>query len=468
MLFYPREAVPRMNIVFLFSDEHTSTAMGNSGHPIVRTPHLDRLASQSYTFDNAYCNSPLCTPSRLSMLTGRYPHQIEAWDLGVIANQHHQTWGHYLAVAGYETVLCGRTHFNGHDRLMGFSHRLLDDLPFWYNTSGHPPHRTIDERRGSNSHVAECGPGEHAHTGYDQRVTELALDFLHQKATTSDNQPFLMYCGFMHPHFPLIAPAEFFSWYDPEKLKLPPSWNQALQNQHPIIQHLRWAWRNDVPPSEATVRRATAAYYALVSSLDTQIGRLLAAIDASPLRKNTVVIYTSDHGEMAGHHGIWQKQCFYQPSVKVPLMLRLPSNNCQSEVGKITQNVSLVDILPTLLDIGGLEKPSDLPGHSLLEIARHQPNQTNRAVFSEYHHMGMLSAGFMLKRGHTKLCHYVGHQPQLFDLTNDPAEDDNLATKPEMADTLDNMEKALRDICDPQQIDERAKLNQAARRAAPL
>ena len=316
-----------MNILFLFSDEHAGSVMGNSGHPVVRTPCLDRLAGQSYTFDNAYCDSPICTPSRLSLLAGRYPHQIEAWDLGAIADARYKTWGHYLAEAGYETVLCGRTHFNGPDRLMGFSGRLLDDLPFWHNESGRPPRRTADERRGSNSHVAECGPGEHAHSRYDVDVTELALEFLREKAAAPDEKPFLLYCGFMHPHFPLIAPPEFTFWYEPDTLELPATWNEPLEAQHPVIRHLRLAWRNGVPPPEATVRCALASYYALVSSLDAQIGRLLDAIDTSPLRENTLVIYTSDHGEMGGQHGIWQKQCFYEPVVRVPLMLRLPSSD---------------------------------------------------------------------------------------------------------------------------------------------
>ena len=172
-----------MNIVFLFSDEHAGSVMGNSGHPVVQTPHLDRLADQSYTFDNAYCNYPICTPSRLSMLTGRYPHQIEAWDLGAIADRRYETWGDHLTEADYETVLCGRTHFNGTDRLLGFSHRLLDDLHRWRHTTGRPPRRTSDARRGSNSHVAECGPGDHEHTRYDRNVTDLAVDFLREKAS---------------------------------------------------------------------------------------------------------------------------------------------------------------------------------------------------------------------------------------------------------------------------------------------
>ena len=366
-----------MNIVFLFSDEHAGSVMGNSGHPVVQTPHLDRLSEQSYTFDNAYCNYPICTPSRLSMLTGRYPHQIEAWDLGAIADRRYETWGDYFAKADYETVLCGRTHFNGTDRLLGFSYRMLDDLHRWRHTTGRPPRRGPDARRGSNSHVTECGPGDHEHTRYDRNVTDLAVDFLREKAASSDEKPFLLYCGFMHPHFPLIAPPEFYSLYDPDTLELPETWNERLESQHPIIQHHRWAWRNDIPPPEATVRCALAAYYALVSALDAQIGRILEAIDTSPLREDTVVIYTSDHGEMAGHHGIWQKQCFYEPAVKVPLMLRLPSG----ETRRVAQNVSLVDVLPTLLEVAGLETPSDLPGDSLLEIARNQPVKQRAPFF---------------------------------------------------------------------------------------
>lgn len=449
-----------MNIVFLFSDEHTGTALGNSGHPVVRTPNLDRLSEQCYTYDNAYCNYPICTPSRLSMLTGQYPHQIDAWDLGAILDRQHKTWGDYLKDVGYETVLCGRTHFNGKDRLLGFSDRLLDDLPRWRHTSGRPPRRTADARRGSNSHVAECGPGDHEHTRYDREVTDLAADFLQRKATSLSDKPFLLYCGYMHPHFPLIAPPEFYSWYDPDTLELPDTWNEPLESQHPVIQHHRWAWRNDIPPPEDIVRCALASYYALVSCLDAQIGQILDAIESSQLSENTVVIYTSDHGEMAGSHGIWQKQCFYESAVKVPLMLRLPSK----ETGRVKQNVSLIDVLPTLLEITGLEKPAELPGESLIEIARNQQHKTTRTVFSEYHHMGMLNAGYMLKRGDYKLCHYVGNQPQLFNIDIDPLENSDLALNPDYAEIRSTLEDALYEIVDPESEDARAKENQQMRR----
>ena len=250
--------------------------------------------------------------------------------------------------------------------------------------------------------------------------------------------------------------------YDPDALELPATWNEPLESQHPIIQHHRWAWRNDIPPPEAVVRCALASYYALVSSLDAQVGRILQAIDTSSLAEDTVVIYTSDHGEMAGHHGIWQKQCFYEPAVKVPLVLRLPSG----ETRRVAQNVSLVDVLPTLSEIAGLETPPDLPGDSLLEIARHQADATTRTVFSEYHHMGMLNAGFMVKHGDYKLCHYVGSEPQLFNVATDPLEDNDLASKPEYAVKRSEMEVVLRAIVNPDLEDARAKENQRMRRLA--
>jgi choline-sulfatase len=448
-----------MNIVFLFSHEHSAAAMGNAGHPIVRTPNMDRLAEQSTVFDNAYCTSPICTPSRLSMLTGLYPHQIEAWDLGAIADpDRHQTWGHYLQ--DHQTVLCGRTHFNGLDRRLGFSDRLLDDLPKWNNTSGRPPQRGSGARRGSNSHVAECGAGYHPHSSFDALAADLAVQYLDGKASATDASPFLLYCGFVLPHFPLIAHPDYYDLYDPRAVTLPDSWNEPLDQQHPIIQHLRCSWRNETPPPEEVVRCATASYYALITYLDEQVGRILHAIDESSLRENTVVIYTSDHGEMAGHHGIWQKQCFYDAAVRVPLMVRNPAGGAAR---RVAQNVSLVDILPTLLDIAGVDVPSHLPGSSLLELLRGEPENATRAVFAEYHHMGLLDAGFMLKKGHHKLCHYVGSTPQLFDVGADPLENHDLAQIPEHAATLADLDATLHGLVDPEAVNERCKQNQAAR-----
>lgn len=453
----------RPNIVVIVSDEHVAEATGCYGHPIVETPNLDRLASEGVVYENAYCNSPMCAPSRMSFLSGRYVHEIGAWDNGVIPGPDYRSWGHHLQAADYESVLVGRTHFNGPDRLLGFSSRLLDDRDGWIDHSGLPPDRSPDWRRGSNSHVTEAGAGDHPNTRHDVATTDLAVEFLQGRSRRDDDGPFLLYVGYMHPHFPLIAPPEFLARYDPQTVPLPPTRRDELAMQHPVIAHLRHAFRNDEPLTVEQEQLATSCYWALVSHLDHQVGRLLAAIDGSPRREDTVIIYTSDHGEMAGHHGIWQKQCFYEPSIRVPMIVRrpesLPGPRMPARAGA---DVSLVDLLPTLRSLAGLPPAADLPGLSMLT----ESPLPQRPVFAEYHAQGMTSGGFMIKLGDYKYCTYPGHPPQLFQVRNDPWERHDLAADPAWASVRAMLENELQLIVDPVGADQRAKADQARRRDA--
>lgn len=452
------------NIVVVLSDEHAAAACGYAGHPEVRTPQLDRLAAESLRFDAAYCTDPICVPARLSLLSGRYAHQVNAWDNGAVAGPDYRSWAHHLAPAGYRSVIVGRTHVNGPDRLLGFDHRLSDDLDFWL-TPGAAPGRRPGDRRGSNSHVSEVAADDrHVHTEHDERVTDLAAEFLRQRAG-DDDRPFLLYVGYMHPHFPLVAPADLLRSYDPDRVELPSTWRADPDRQHPVIAGLRRFFHNDEPLTEDQARRATVAYWALVTHLDLQVGRLLDVIDSTGLRGDTVVIYTSDHGEMAGSHGIWQKQCFYEPSVRVPLLVRLPDRTAGSAgVGPavITDPVSHLDVLPTLRELAGLPADPELPGCSLTEIAR-EPDG-DRAVFAEYHAQGMPDGGFMIRSGRYKLCEYVGHPPQLFDLAGDPEELTDLAGDPAHAPVLAELRSRLAAIADPVELDRRAKADQRRRR----
>ena len=429
----------RPNILVVLSDEHTAAAVGYAGHPHIQTPHLDQLAAQSVAFDRAYTNCPMCVPSRLSLMAGQYVHQIGAWDNGVIPSPTFRTWGHHLREAGYTSVIAGRTHFNGPDRLLGFDRRLTDDLGFWLDHSGRPPRRTAEWRRPSNSHVTEHGPGHHVHTSHDIAGTDAALDFLRDAGP----EPFLLYVGYMHPHFPLVAPSSFRDLHDPADVELP----AAAEGEHPVILLLRHGFRNDEPLTEQQFREATVCYWALISHLDHQIGRLLEAVP-----DDTVVIYTSDHGEMAGHHGIWQKQCFYEPAVRVPLLMRHPS----VQRGRNGDQVSLVDVLPTLRDIAGLTPDPELPGRSLLD-------PSDRPVLSEYHAQGMVDGGFMLKSGPWKYCYYgPGQRPQIFNVDDDPLELHDLSGDTALVRALDG---ELRLLLDPDATDERAKADQAERMA---
>jgi choline-sulfatase len=188
---------------------------------------------------------------------------------------------------------------------------------------------------------------------------------------------------------------------------------------------------------------------------------MVEVIDNSALRENTVVLYVSDHGEMAGQHGIWQKQCFYEASVRTPMILRTPGGAAGQRIGA---NVSLVDVLPTLLDVAGIETPSGLPGASLAHL---QPDagHADRVVFSEYHAQGMLQGAFMIKRGDWKYNYYVGHQPQLFDLSADPGEFHDLAADPRCATVRAALHRELLSITNPEQVSAQALSDQARRRA---
>ncbi|MBT3274964.1 MAG: sulfatase-like hydrolase/transferase, partial [Spirochaetales bacterium] len=311
---------------------------------------------------------------------------------------------------------------------------------------------------------------------YDLLVTELAERFLRNKIRESKNsngEPWLLYCGYINPHFPLIAPKELFDLYYNDDLPLPATRNEPAASQHPALRRLRhWLRQDEALPDDLT-RKALASYYGLITFTDQLIGRLIDLVDSGPLAENTVVIYTSDHGEMGGNHGMWQKQCFYEQSVRVPLIMRMPEKLAEQNgiaAGmRIRENVSLVDIAPTLLELSGCREPSYVEdafnGESLLKVAR-DGGYGRRAVFSEHHAMGAVSGRFMVKKGNLKYNYYVGEGPELFDLAADPDEVHDLAKAGENEEAMKDMHSELLKICDPDYVDNCAKENQQVEGAA--
>ena len=445
----------RPNILLIMSDEHDPAVTGCYGHALVQTPNLDRLAAAGVLFENAYCNNPICVPSRMSFLTGKYASDVNVFDNGSPLASEIPTFAHYLEASGYDTTLCGRMHMVGPDRLHGFGRRLLDDKNEWVQF-GQGPVRTPEARRASNSHVTECGPGPPRWLDYDRTVTDLSERFLQDRAAKPSDRPWCLVASFMYPHFPLFAPQKYLDLYPQDRIELPDLGDETLDSQHPAIRQLRYFFHNDHPLPEELTRTALASYFALVTLTDEHIGRLLSVVDSSPLRENTVVIYLSDHGEMAGQHGIWQKQCFYESSVRVPLIVRGPHLDSGA---RAKENVSLVDILPTLLDLAGTSIPAGLRGRSLLPLLRGGaiPEQV---VVAEYHAQGMLSAGYMAKKGNLKYNYYVDCSPQLFDLAADPDEFVNLAGHPRWAGAQSDLHSELLAKLDPEEVDGRAKRNQ--------
>lgn len=443
------------------SDEHDPAVSGCYGHPLVQTPHLDRLAAQGVLFENAYCNNPICVPSRMSFITGKFASDVNIFDNSSPLASEIPTFAHYFQASGYDTTLCGRMHMIGPDRLHGFGQRLLDDKNEWVDLRKVPV-RTPQARRGSNSHVTECGPGPPRWLDYDRTVTDLGERFLREKARQPAGRPWCLVTSFMYPHFPLFAPQEYLDLYPVDDIQLPETGAEPLDDQHPAIQQLRYFFRNDQPYPEELTRAALASYYALITLTDEHIGRLLSIVDGTSLLENTVVIYISDHGEMAGQHGIWQKQCFYESSVRVPLIARGPHF---AQDTRVANNVSLVDIAPTLLDLADTPLPADLRGRSLLPSLQGDP-LPDEVVISEYHAQGMLSAGYMAKKGNCKYNHYVDLPPQLFDLAADPNELTNLAGHPGWATVQSDLHHDLLARLNPEEVDGRAKRSQKLQRIA--
>lgn len=463
-----------MNTIVIMSDEHTRSAMGCYGHSHASTPNLDELARRGTMFTRAYCNSPLCVPSRGSMVTGRYVHEVGCWDNAHPWEGKIPGWPHRLRENGHLVASIGKLHFRSRSDDNGFSEELLPmhvqqgigDLTGLLRkqavTYPAPAREGQPEKvNGGPAVIAQtAGPGESNHTHYDREITQTACDWLRKRSVSNYEKPWVLFVSFVSPHFPLTAPKRFYDLYDLDRLEMPVAYDRRARPRHPVIDALRRIWNfDDYFPDEMTVRRAIAGYLGLCSFVDDNVGQILKQISALGLEGDTRIIYTSDHGESLGARGLWSPSSLYEESIGIPLIMKGPDVTRGKIVDKI---VSLVDLYPTLLDGAGIPMTSAerlLPGQSLFKTA--MGNDPARVVLSEYHGGGSISGSFSIHLGQWKYCYYVGHPPQLFDLQNDSNELIDLAGQPKFRTTLESCERSLRTIVDPEAIDARAFRDQA-------
>jgi len=464
--------VTTSNLLILMSDEHQARAMGCAGHPLVRTPNLDRLAARGLRFTNAYTPTPICVPARASFATGLFPHQTRLWDNSMPYRGQIPGWGHALQAAGVPVESIGKLHYRDPSDPNGFD---VEHIPMnVYNGVGMvmASIRREDERRPANGRMLGevIGPGESAYTNYDRAVTAHASDWLRARGASGDARPWCLYVGLVAPHFPLVCPPEFYDLYPLDQLPEP--------KLHPATGYRRHPWvekQNAFADSEAAFRdpderlRAIAAYLGLCSWLDHNVGQILAALEEAGLTDSTTVAYTSDHGDNLGARGLWGKSNMYQESVSVPLILAGPG----IASGKVDTPVSLLDLSETILDHFGVDVPAAAdtgrggtapavrPGRSLYRIAS-DPEDPGRPIFSEYHAAGAVSGAFMIRAGRWKYIHYVGFAPELFDLQTDPEETTNLANRAEYRSVCRDLHDRLGAICDPEATDAQAHADQAA------
>ena len=448
------------NLLFILSDQHNRDTLGCYGHPTIQTPNLDALAARGVRFDAAYTNCPICVPARASLATGQFVHQIGYWDNAFPYDGRVPGWGHHLQAAGHRVDSIGKLHYRSVEDEDGFSERIvpLNVVDGVGDVMGaireDPPIRA-----GMRGGVTAAGPGPSTYSDSDIEIADHSIEWLQNRVADPDEKPWMLFCSFVCPHPPFIAPPDLFSLYPPQEIPLPVQNRPGEQPDHPALEVLRRTMNYDRPFTDEEIRKVTAAYYGTCTHLDRQVGRVLEVLEETGLAESTRIIYTSDHGESMGRRGLWGKFTLYEESAAVPLLLAGPG----VPAGQVSDDpVSLVDCHPTILEAVGVdpdEQDGELPGRSLWSIADGQP--LGLAAGSEYHAGGMTCGSFMIRHGRYKYIHYVGEPPQLFDLERDPMELVDLADDPESAEVLQRMESLLRDMRDPDEVDSRAKSDQS-------
>jgi choline-sulfatase len=376
------------------------------------------------------------------------------------------SWHHRLREGGHTVTSIGKLHFRAADDDNGFTEELLplhvlDGVGDLIGAIREPP-----PRRGSMPALAaSAGAGDSSYNRYDIDVTAEACAWLQRKSSEADAKPWALFVSLVRPHFPLTAPPEFFALYDPDKMPMPRLYGEAERAAHPAVKALRAVMDyDDHFRSPAEIRLAIASYYALVSFLDDNIGKILAALDDSGAAGSTRVIYTSDHGDNLGCRGLWGKSVMYEESAAIPMI----AAGAGVPVGAVVDTpVSLVDIHRSAVEcVGCAPSPDDagLPSRSLWSIANGE--RPERAVISEYHAAASVTGTFMVRHGRWKYIHHVGYAAELFDLATDPGETTDLAARPGMEDVLAACEARLRTVCDPNAVNARAFADQRALIAA--
>jgi choline-sulfatase len=446
------------NMIVILSDEHNRKITNCYGHEIIKTPNLDRLAKEGTLFTSAYTNCPICVPARASLATGRYVHDVQCWDNAIAYEGNPLSWGHRLMATGHKVTSIGKLHYTkSNPKLNGFDEEILpmhlveglgdllglirDELP---------------RRAGALNLGPESGRGESDYTRYDRDITTAACKWLSEKAANKPEKPWVLYVGLVAPHFPLIAPAEFYDMYANLDLPWPKLYGKSERPHHPFLDAMRSCMVFDEGfTDDDMVRRAITAYFGLVSFLDNNVGLILNAVRDFGLSNDTRIIYSSDHGDNLGARGFWGKSTMYEESAGIPMIFvgsDVPKNAvCDTPV-------TLVDLFPTILEgVGELPHldDQDLPGESLFAIANGAKRNAN--ILSEYHAAGAATGSYMTRVNQYKLIYYVGMEPMLFDLELDPEELVNLASNPAYRDVLQQCEKELRKLVDPEAADHSAK-----------
>jgi len=428
------------NFLLVMADQLTPFMTGAYGNIQVHTPNLDSLCREGIRYDAAYSPNPLCTPARACFMTGRQSYELQCYDNAHSFSSEEPTFAHGMTLAGYETVLAGKMHFIGPDQLHGFAKRLTTDIypsdlawmPVFHDKERHimqdPIGNAVNYVKG-NTGAAEWS----LFLNYDEETHFRAKEYLYDMDTENKQRtkPFCLCVSYHNPHDPFKVPAKYYDLYKDKDMDIPAQAEIAAAEQTTLDKWLADGFHRldkfdaAQPENLLAVRRA---YAALVTYIDDKLGELLDVLRHTGQLDNTVILFTSDHGDMLGERGMVQKRCFYEWSSRVPMVLRLPDG---AFAGQTVQTpCSLLDVGATLLELADAERftAPQTDGASLLKPLREPDFQ--RDVFSEYHGEGVQWPCFMIRRGDWKYTYIHQKECQLFNLADDPTERDNLVGNP--------------------------------------
>jgi choline-sulfatase len=458
------------NILLIMVDQLAGPALPVYGHPVVKTPHLSALAEEGIVFDQCHCNSPLCAPSRASMLSGQLPSHLGTFDNAAEFPAEIPTMAHYLRALGYQTCLVGKMHLIGPDQLHGFEERLTTDIypadfgwtPDWTQ----PPEHRFSWYHNMLS-VVQAGQCVTSNQfDFDEEVAFRAVRKIFNMARNPDERPFFMTVSFTHPHDPFATTQRYWDLYEHDDIDMPAINPLPYDQLDPHSQRLyQMCEMGQYRLTADRVRNARHAYYSAISYIDEKIGQILQALKSAGLDENTVIIFTSDHGEMLGERGMWYKMNFFEWSARVPLIMHAPE---RFSARRVRRNVSLVDLLPTLVDLAATGETSRLStpvdGASLIPLMQGDDSTWDDTVYSEYLAEGAVAPCLMVLRGRYKYIYSEVDPPQLYNLETDPQELTNLAGQPDFAAIEQSLSAAMLTRWNPSDLKENILQSQQRRR----
>ena len=422
----------RPNILFIMADQMAAPILPlhDAASP-VQMPNLMKLAEQAVVFDSAYCNSPLCAPSRFTLVSGRLPSKIGAYDNAADFPADVPTYAHYLRRLGYRTALSGKMHFCGPDQLHGYEERLTSDIyPADYGWAVNWDEPDVRASWYHNmSSVLQAGPCVRSNQlDFDEEVVFKARQYLYDHVRLTPEQPFCLTVSMTHPHDPYTIPREYWDRYEGVDIPMPRQHIEQAE-QDPHSQRLLKVidlW--DKPLPEDKIRDARRAYFGACSYIDDNIGKLLKTLEECGLAEDTLIVFSGDHGDMLGERGLWYKMHWFEMAARVPLLVHAPK---RFAAHRVSQSVSTLDLLPTLVELAGgqVERGLELEGHSLLPHLKGEGGHDE--VLGEYMAEGTVSPLMMIRRGPWKFVYSEQDPLLLFNLDSDPQELHNLAESSE-------------------------------------